>query len=526
MARDVAPTRSIDGLGEPLTTDQQRDTTSGRTTSRSATLPGSSMALPVDPGIGVGAFARKTAPPPAWMVAIPIGLAIALIPAYLTSVLLVGVAGVAVLMARPLWALYALAFTVPYQGLADFRYQNVNVTPTEAVFLLLVVGWGTARAAGRVPSPSLTPLVIAIGLLLSLLVLSCVVAPNLVLAGKELVKWVEVAGVTLIGQSLLVRIADRRMMFLVMTAAVVSQAVYGLLQATLHWGPDHFMIGTWLMRAYGSFEQPNPYAGYLGLHLPLVLSVALFGVRTRPARWFWGGASAVLAVALVTTMSRGAWLGQITGILTVVLIESRSARHAVLTFGGLGSVILLALWPVLPSEVTDRIGSIFGSFFSVFSMASMTLTPENWAVMERLSQWYAGWQMFSANPIVGVGIGNYNTAYDTYRLPQWPVALGHAHSHYLTIAAEAGLFACIAYIIVILVAVRSTRTAWRTATTSYGRAIALGTLGSIGALATHNLVDVLFVHGMSVTVGLLLALSSVSDERDQVPSGLISRIMN
>lgn len=95
---------------------------------------------------------------------------------------------------------------------------------------------GYGSCAGRVPSPSLTPLVIAIGLLLSLLVLSCVVAPNLVLAGKELVKWVEVAGVTLIGQSLLVRIADRRMMFLVMTAAVVSQAVYGLLQATLHWG--------------------------------------------------------------------------------------------------------------------------------------------------------------------------------------------------------------------------------------------------------------------------------------------------
>ncbi len=508
-----------------MTTDQQRVPVSGRTTLRTVSTPSSAVAVTVGDARDGMVFPHRTAPPPAWMVAIPIGLAIALLPAYLTAVLLVGVAGVAVLMARPLWALFALAFTVPYQGLADFRYQNVNITPTEAVFLLLVIGWGTARAAGRVPAPSLSPLVIAIGLLLSLLILSCVVAPNLILAGKELVKWVEVAGVTLIGQSLLVRIADRRMMFLVMTAAVVSQAVYGLLQATQHWGPDHFMIGSWLMRAYGNFEQPNPYAGYLGLHLPLVLSVALFGVRTRPARWFWGGASALLAVALVTTMSRGAWLGQITGILTVVLIESRSARHAVLTFGGLGSVILLALWPVLPSEVTDRIGSIFGSLFAVFSLASTTLTPANWAVMERLSQWYAGWQMFSANPIVGVGIGNYNTAYATYRLPEWPVALGHAHNHYLTIAAEAGLFACLAYIIVILVAIRSTRTAWRTATTRYGRAIALGTLGSIGALATHNLVDVLFVHGMSVTVGLLLALSSVSDERDPIPSGLISRIM-
>ncbi len=526
MARDVTRARSTDGLGRHLTTDQQRETTSGRTTQHSASMLGSDASVPMDMGVGLTVLARRTASPPAWMVAIPIGLAIALIPAHLTSMLLVGVAGVSVLLARPLWALYALAFTVPYQGLADFRYQNVNVTPTEAVFLLLVIGWGTARAAGRVPSPSLSPLVIAIGLLLSLLVLSCVVAPNLLLAAKELVKWIEVAGVTLIGQSLLVRSADRRLMFLVMTAAVVSQAVYGLLQATLHWGPHHFMIGTWLMRAYGSFEQPNPYAGYLGLHLPLVLSVALFGVRTRPARWFWGGASAILAVALVTTMSRGAWMGQITGILAVVLMESRSARHAVLTFGGLGSVILLALWPVLPSEVTDRIGSIFGSFFAVFSMASTTLTPENWAVLERLSQWYAGWQMFSANPIVGVGIGNYNTAYNTYRLAQWPVALGHAHNHYLTIAAEAGLLACVAYIIVLLVAVRSTRTAWRTATTSYGRAIALGTLGSIGALATHNLVDVLFVHGMSVTVGLLLALSSVTEDRDQVPSGMISRIMN
>ena len=34
------------------------------------------------------------------------------------------------------------------------------------------------------------------------------------------------------------------------------------------------------MRAYGTFQQPNPYAGYLGLTLPLAFSVALWGVET------------------------------------------------------------------------------------------------------------------------------------------------------------------------------------------------------------------------------------------------------
>ena len=455
--------------------------------------------------------------PPLWLAAIPAGIAIALLPVYLVSGIVVGIAVVGVLLARPRLALYALAFTVPYQGLAEVRFQGVNVTVTEATFVLLLVGWGTARAAGRLSAPRLGPLTVAIGLLLSLLVLSCTAATNLVLSAKELVKWVEVAGVTLIGQSLLERPRDRAGLFGALALAAVSQGVYGLLQSILLWGPSHFMIGPWLLRAYGSFEQPNPFGGYLGLHLPLALSVALFGASGRWVRGAVVVATAVIGLCLVATMSRGAWLGQVTGILVVVLTASRAARHAVAPFGGLGVVVIGAAWPVLPSAITDRVQSIFASLVA-FGSAANALTPENWAVKERLSQWTAGWRMFSANPLVGVGIGNYNPAYDDYRLPEWPVALGHAHNHYLTIAAEAGILAAVAYVVVLIVAVRQTRRAWRTAGTSFDRAIALGALGSIGALATHNLVDVLFVHGMSVTVGLILALAGPGTPASPVAS--------
>jgi putative inorganic carbon (hco3(-)) transporter len=117
--------------------------------------------------------------------------------------------------------------------------------------------------------------------------------------------------------------------------------------------------------------------------------------------------------------------------------------------------------------------------------------------------------MFRANPILGVGIGNYNAAYDTYRLDQWPVALGHAHNHYLTVAAEAGLLGLAGYLGFLFIAFRSALQAVR----FYGltgdrqsQAVALGILGGLAAFATHNLFDVMFVHGMGVTVGLMLAL--------------------
>jgi O-antigen ligase len=127
-------------------------------------------------------------------------------------------------------------------------------------------------------------------------------------------------------------------------------------------------------------------------------------------------------------------------------------------------------------------------------------------VLERLSQWYAGWSMFLDNPILGVGIGNYNAAYDDYRLDQWPVALGHAHNHYLTIAAEAGFLGFLVYVLFWVVVFRACARAIRGAPGRLERAVAVGILSCFAAFATHNLFDVLFVHGMGVTLGLLLTL--------------------
>ncbi|MGI8424126.1 MAG: O-antigen ligase family protein [Chloroflexota bacterium] len=455
------------------------------------------------PGAGVTPTAR---PPSPWLLVAPLGIALALLPPVATLPLALGLIGATVLLGRPRWSLYLLALTVPYQGLLDVTIDDIRLSITEGVVALLLLAWVTqvlTRRARPVPS---SPLLGVIAALLVCFMLTVFVAPELNLAAKEMLKWMELAAVFVAGSSLLETPAQRRTLLVWLLGAGASQAIVGLLQSALRIGPGHFMIGGVVMRAYGSFEQPNPFGGYMGLSVPLAVSLAAFGLPPGRARRAAITVAILTGTGLLLTFSRGAWVAQIVALLLVLCIGSVQARQ-VLTAGSVFLVILFtALWPLLPGELTERLRSVVVSALDLPGARDAVVTPENWAVQERLSQWYAGWRMFLDNPILGVGIGNYNAAYDVYRLEQWPVALGHAHNHYLTIAAEAGFAGFLMFVLLWVTVFRACAVAIRTAPGRLERATAIGILSSLAAFATHNLFDVLFVHGMGVTLGLLLTL--------------------
>jgi putative inorganic carbon (HCO3(-)) transporter len=469
----------------------------------------------------VSRSSEASVPPPSpWLLLAPIGVALALLPPYTTLPLVVGLIGATVLLTRPRWSLYALAFTVPYQGMYDVKIDDISVSITEGVVALLAIAWLMQVLTGRARPVVASPLLSAIALLLICFTLTVFVAPELNLAAKELLKWVELVLVFVAGASLLETPAQRRTMLICLLCAGASQALFGLVQSALRIGPGHFMIGGVAMRAYGTFEQPNPFGGYMGLNVPLAMSLAFFGLPPGRARRAVGVIACLTGVALVMTLSRGAWVAQVSALMLMAAASSARARHA-LSAGLVFLVVMMtALWPLLPVEMTERLGSVVLSAFDLAGAADAVVTPENWAVLERLSQWYAGWRMFLDNPLLGVGIGNYNAAYEAYRLEQWPVALGHAHNHYLTIAAEAGFAGFLSYLLVWATAFRACARAIRGATGPLERATAVGILSSLVAFAVHNLFDVLFVHGMGVTLGLLLTLlhgapHGLSDSHDR-----------
>jgi len=143
------------------------------------------------------------------------------------------------------------------------------------------------------------------------------------------------------------------------------------------------------------------------------------------------------------------------------------------------------------------------------------VTDANFAVVERAAHWLAAWRMFSEQPWIGVGTGQYAVVYRSVSVPRWQDPLGHAHNYYLNILAEGGLVGLAAYLFAMGTALVTCWGAVRRAT-GWERGIAIGALGMVGHLLAHSVVDNLYVHEMYLVVGMVLGMVA-SLRRDDTP---------
>lgn len=181
---------------------------------------------------------------------------------------------------------------------------------------------------------------------------------------------------------------------------------------------------------------------------------------------------------------------------------------------------------VLPAQFSDRIAQA-AEYFRLFDARAVKLTPQNWAVVERMANWQSAWEMFERNPWFGVGIGNYSAAYPAFALPDWRTPKGHAHNVYLNFLAEMGIAGLAAYLLLLVAffvhAARSVRSALRdlktpepqSSTPIPSASLAIGMLGALVAISIHNVFDSLFVHGMTAQLGLMLGLVTVASRLPQ-----------
>ncbi|MEZ4674539.1 MAG: hypothetical protein R2932_09870 [Caldilineaceae bacterium] len=97
--------------------------------------------------------------------------------------------------------------------------------------------------------------------------LSLLQATDLIEAVTEVLKWIQFAMVLLVVPAMVPPV--RALAHYRPARAAILQALLGLYQFIFRIGPEWFIILGRFMRASGSFGQPNPYGGYLGLSLPL-----------------------------------------------------------------------------------------------------------------------------------------------------------------------------------------------------------------------------------------------------------------
>ena len=431
------------------------------------------------------------------------------------------------LVVRWPWLIWLpLAFLLPMTS-------SMRFGPGSISDLLLAAGlalWFLDGARRRTLRVHFSPLAIAILLYTSVMLLSAVGATAPDEALREVIKWAELLALLLVAPAML-HVRQGRWLAAALVLGAVGQALFGLYQFVFQIGPEHFAILDRFMRASGSFGQPNPFGGYLGLTLPVAVSLALWAwtallhntTRTPSAvLWalFYSVASVLIAAGLIASWSRGAWLGAVVGVGIVLVLRSRTA--AIVTgLAVLAMLIALLLGTfspeTVPAPIAERVQDI-PVYFGMTDALSQPVTDANFAVLERLAHWVAAERMWASAPWLGVGPANFNTIYPLVRLARWDIALGHAHNIYLNVLAETGLIGLMAYTGLLVTALAFV---WRRFRGVSGRqdadarwfaALTIGVLGVLGHLLTHNLVDNIHVQGMVLQLGLWLVLVQIDVE--------------
>jgi O-antigen ligase len=400
--------------------------------------------------------------------------------------------------------LILLIFAIPYSSLTKVGGETYSVTATEVLVALLLIAWIGRRIVARRIELRVGPTIVMLALLLLASVISTLTAEDFPNALKEVIKLGEMLVVAIYAATELDRPEDTRLIVVALLLAGASAAIVGLVQFATGQGPESFAIGPF-MRAYGTFEQPNALAGYLGMLLPLGIA---FACRAAPERPVVTVATVIIGVAIIATLSRGSWVGSALGLGLMGLVWSATSRRVLLGVAAIGCVgLMLGVAGLLPASMSDRLATMAENFL-VFDVSKVEVTPTNFSLVQRMALWQAGWEMAIDHPLVGIGPANYEAVYDRYSLWGWAEGLPHAHNYYLNTFAELGIVGLLVFLgFCVTAALRTSRGIRETQDpASVRRVFLIGVLGALVAFSVHNMFDNMFVHGIGVQFALILGL--------------------
>lgn len=464
-------------------------------------------------------------------------LALALLPLPMLGLMLPLIAAVLLAALDPIYGLCLVLLSVPIQ---EVVHLPGGLSYTQAAMILAVaasgIGWFTRPQRITVPK---WPLLLWLAFLWVLLFATTRTPFSLTAALKETLRWAESFVIWLLVIALVRQPRHVVLLVACLLLAPFSEALFGLWQFVTGSGPPSFRIAAGLpfVRAYGTIGQPNSLAGYLNMGWPLAFALALgtswqlwrnhqgrrTGQRLALVAGLWFLAGALLA-ALLASFSRGAWLGAAVGLGGMAIALGGRARWVALLALGIG-LLALVLGGIgfLPAALAGRLLSIF-SYLIPFDASTVTITPANFAVVERMSQIQAGWRMFLGHPLSGVGPGNFSIAYPAFAVEPWYVSRGHAHNYYVHMLAETGLVGTLAYLGLLGSLILQAQYTLRSVQSATLRSITIGCCGIMAAVVGHDMFENLHVLSMGIQLaavwGLLGVLPAIAQRphRNQQPT--------
>ena len=309
-----------------------------------------------------------------------------------------------------------------------------------------------------------------------------------------------------LGAALAFDTAEARKRFaMVLVASAVFQAVYGSgeyltgRQYIFAFAKKHYLDS-----ATGTFINRNHFATFLAVALPFALTLAIPAVSAskRESRWrdrvlalgepealtraLAIAAAALIWVGLLLSHSRAGLLAGVAGA-AIVLFHHRRARVARWAMA-VAATVLVAL---LSLEVAQAPGERFLA-------VAQDLTTQG----GRLTVWQDALSLVRDRPLLGWGLGTFESAFPSVQSAQVTLDYGHAHNDWLEWMVEGGTGA-------LFIAITLLIFSWR------GREAAIQ--AALAAIALHALWDFsLRIPVLAVVAALVVGLAFV--QRPEPPA--------
>lgn len=205
-------------------------------------------------------------------------------------------------------------------------------------------------------------------------------------------------------------------------------SIYGILQYLGYDLTKTFMTGT----VYASFRNPNYFAAYLVLVLPIPIFQY---IKTRS--WYYLLLVSLLYFCLLATNTRGSWIGFFFALVTLFYFSFKlkyQTRRLVVI------LVLLVIITIFFNIVNDgntraRLLSIFKDFRLVMQQSD---GYEN-AGSQRILIWKYAIEFIKENPLLGTGI-------ETFGLLTQEDFIFKVHNEYLSIAQSSGIPSLLVYL--------------------------------------------------------------------------------
>lgn len=213
--------------------------------------------------------------------------------------------------------------------------------------------------------------------------------------------------------------------------------LYGVMQYVFGWNVsqawlDEEMFEGIKMRIYSTLENPNVLGEYILLVLPVCISL-MWTKAKMLSKSVYAIMSAVMAVALILTFSRGCWIG----------VMFSAAVFVTFVAGKLWGLLLIAL-PVIPMILPE---SIITRFTSIGDMKDSSTSY-------RVYIWMGTLLMLKDFWISGIGPGTeaFTQVYPFYSYSA--IVAPHSHNLFLQILVESGVVGISVFLLLLLVFIK------------------------------------------------------------------------